>query len=698
MDFKKLLDKFTSIEGTQKQNLNESHVGFAAVEKAAKKGGASNPAAVAASVGRKKYGKEKFQKMAAAGKRKANEDLDEAAVGIPHKVRVSYDDPSGSGRASATVTLKAPSKEHARRYAKSDLEKKGKKNVMIHAVTPSKVSESFGVDLWEAGEEKFKPWFDDELHSWHVVDENGDVVFDAPSEEDAVTQAQSLNARGRVDDEDFDDSEEPHGYRQQYNRDTEDSELTHSIDRALSRGMGESVSEGLQKGQKVKIVSDIAPNIAKQGGAKAGTTGTVTDISPSGTAKVYVGGDKYVYTSPSNLTKLDAYDREMSESKLNEKSAPGQENWIKANKKHFIDQYGKKKGLEVLYATAWKRSKKNESVNEGVSFDREFHPEEVEELKAVAHGLKDISDLANPLKHRLFNHYEHEMPYGVAKARTGDPFNWIADRLEHEFPLDESAPFGEEDEHMIPDMEEDAVLSVQTDSDSDLLDVLRHLSGLETQGPVAMEPTDIPSVHMGGDVSVSEPIYGDEAELSLTPGGGPQVGQPTGDEMEFSIGEAVRRAGRDHEDGKDGHYDNEPDEATLGVDSIVNTGTDLNRKKNQWRKEYPGDNSMAVDRIEENLWKKYDKFLKESQLRENREALQHAIESGETPEIMNAKFAAGVPAWGDLEEIGFARKLVRHVRNITYECWQYIGPGSISVDGKVMQKGDKTEPIEVDYE
>lgn len=555
MDFKKLLDKFSSIEGTQKQNLNESHVGFAAVEKAAKKGGASNPAAVAASVGRKKYGKEKFQKMAAAGKRKANESM----------------------------------------------------------------------DLWEAGEEKFKPWFDDELHSWHVVDENGDVVFDAPSEEDAVTQAQSLNARGRVDDEDFDDSEEPHGYRQQYNRDTEDSELTHSIDRALSRGMGES-------------------------------------------------------------------------KELAEKSAPGQENWIKANKKHFIDQYGKKKGLEVLYATAWKRSKKNESVNEGVAFDREFHPEEVEELKAVAHGLKDISDLANPLKHRLFNHYEHEMPYGVAKARTGDPFNWIADRLEHEFPLDESAPFGEEDEHMIPDMEEDAVLSVQTDSDSDLLDVLRHLSGLETQGPVAMEPTDIPSVHMGGDVSVSEPIYGDEAELSLTPGGGPQVGQPTGDEMEFSIGEAVRRAGRDHEDGKDGHYDNEPDEATLGVDSIVNTGTDLNRKKNQWRKEYPGDNSMAVDRIEENLWKKYDKFLKESQLRENREALQHAIESGETPEIMNAKFAAGVPAWGDLEEIGFARKLVRHVRNITYECWQYIGPGSISVDGKVMQKGDKTEPIEVDYE
>ncbi len=35
----------------------------------------------------------------------------------------------------------------------------------------------------------------------------------------------------------------------------------------------------------------------------------------------------------------------------------------------------------------------------------------------------------------LFDYYcfeLHEMPYGTAKARTGDPYNWIADRLEEE--------------------------------------------------------------------------------------------------------------------------------------------------------------------------------------------------------------------------------------------------------------------------
>ncbi len=44
---------------------------FAKVMAAAKKGGAKNPAAVAAMVGMKKYGKGKMVKMAAAGRKRA---------------------------------------------------------------------------------------------------------------------------------------------------------------------------------------------------------------------------------------------------------------------------------------------------------------------------------------------------------------------------------------------------------------------------------------------------------------------------------------------------------------------------------------------------------------------------------------------------------------------------------------------------
>lgn len=47
---------------------------FKAVEKEAAKSGARNPAAVAAAAGMKKYGKQKMEKMAVAGKkRKAKE-------------------------------------------------------------------------------------------------------------------------------------------------------------------------------------------------------------------------------------------------------------------------------------------------------------------------------------------------------------------------------------------------------------------------------------------------------------------------------------------------------------------------------------------------------------------------------------------------------------------------------------------------
>lgn len=42
---------------------------FKAVAKSANLGGAKNPEAVAAAIGRKKYGKTRFQKMAARGKK-----------------------------------------------------------------------------------------------------------------------------------------------------------------------------------------------------------------------------------------------------------------------------------------------------------------------------------------------------------------------------------------------------------------------------------------------------------------------------------------------------------------------------------------------------------------------------------------------------------------------------------------------------
>ncbi len=55
---------------------------------------------------------------------------------------------------------------------------------------------------------------------------------------------------------------------------------------------------------------------------------------------------------------------------ISEATAPGMEDWVVANKDKFVDQYGKKKGLQILYATAWKLHDKK--VNEGSSLDEAY--------------------------------------------------------------------------------------------------------------------------------------------------------------------------------------------------------------------------------------------------------------------------------------------------------------------------------------
>lgn len=64
---------------------------------------------------------------------------------------------------------------------------------------------------------------------------------------------------------------------------------------------------------------------------------------------------------------------------ISEATAPGMEDWVVANKDKFVDQYGKKKGLQILYATAWKLHDKK--VNEGSSLDEAYVIDRIEHPK-----------------------------------------------------------------------------------------------------------------------------------------------------------------------------------------------------------------------------------------------------------------------------------------------------------------------------
>jgi hypothetical protein len=70
-------------------------------------------------------------------------------------------------------------------------------------------------------------------------------------------------------------------------------------------------------------------------------------------------------------------------------------------------------------------------VNENVLTDDTHHT-----LKHIIHTFRrDIhdfishGDLSDHLYDALYDYYHDDMPYGVAKARSGDPYEWISDRL-----------------------------------------------------------------------------------------------------------------------------------------------------------------------------------------------------------------------------------------------------------------------------
>jgi len=54
--------------------------------------------------------------------------------------------------------------------------------------------------------------------------------------------------------------------------------------------------------------------------------------------------------------------------------------------------------------------------------------------------FEEDGELDNDLYDALFDYYLSlgEMPYGIAKARTGDPMDWVAKRLEQELGVLES--------------------------------------------------------------------------------------------------------------------------------------------------------------------------------------------------------------------------------------------------------------------
>ena len=60
-----------------------------------------------------------------------------------------------------------------------------------------------------------------------------------------------------------------------------------------------------------------------------------------------------------------------------------------------------------------------------------------EQATNIAEYLEGEDDLDEAVFELVYSHYmdSGEMPYGVAKARDGDPYEWIFNELSREFDL-----------------------------------------------------------------------------------------------------------------------------------------------------------------------------------------------------------------------------------------------------------------------
>ena len=63
--------------------------------------------------------------------------------------------------------------------------------------------------------------------------------------------------------------------------------------------------------------------------------------------------------------------------------------------------------------------------------------QEFDNLKRCITGELDLYVDCKKLHSKLFDYYTEEMPYGTAKARTGDPDVWIIKRVEEALKADD---------------------------------------------------------------------------------------------------------------------------------------------------------------------------------------------------------------------------------------------------------------------
>ena len=299
---------------------------------------------------------------------------------------------------------------------------------------------------------------------------------------------------------------------------------------------------------------------------------------------------------------------------MQEKAPPG----AKAERqvKHVKAGYAKDgkltdKEKSIAYATAWKSHNKSK-VSESVMLEAGSALEHI--IKKFKHETKNFlagNDLDNDLYDALYDYYSDngEIPYGVAKARDGDPIQWVSDRFADEMQMH---GYGRQTDmlnmpghdHELTELARLAGLSESQVSECGDMDSMEQHDSMSVSTNMSSDGTKSVNISAQGDRADSllqmlkmagmRP-YDDHEHAGMTE---PEVimisSEPQHDDMHDSMM---------HDEMMDEEYANSPDPVIAhGNKFPSDTGNDMHRPKDSFSdKPYRGDNPMAESMLDADL-------------------------------------------------------------------------------------------------
>jgi len=441
-------------------------------------------------------------------------------------------------------------------------------------------------------------------------------------------------------------------------------------------------ASGLQPGQQQSSVgpSGASMTVTKSGPAASATVALKPATTPAAattTTPAPAASKPAVQSQPGGFSAMGRgsvdFEESLEETEEPEELAemmrlsglPIMEKAVSKQQQKFMGMvHAMQKGEKVKGASAeLKKTAKSMSKSDAKDFAKTKHKDLPQKVTEGLHMMLDeeghtLSHIVNRFKHEvrkfiegdfmpenlydaLYDYYldRGEMPYGVAKAREGDPYSWVADRFYDD---------------VMRDLGNDMNETVQQPVMDDTLNELAHLAGLSESsvnecGDMGMDHEDRFNVSTNmssdGTKSVNISAQGDRADelLQMLKMAGMR---PHDDHsVAMSEPEVIMIGGNDEmmDEERETQYANTPEEEYETIDTIIRQGNDLNREKRQYAdRPRLGDNPMAeAVSLEEQFEQLYNSvLLKKNTVEEG------SIKGGDRPGDLTGTWSADPPAKG----------------------------------------------------